>query len=321
MSRPLRIQFPGAFYHITARGNERAKIFLDDRDKKKFLKYLIRIHQRYGVRIHSYVLMSNHYHLILETPEVNLSRAMHNLNTAYTVYFNTRHKRVGHLFQGRFKSILVERGQYLSHLSRYIHLNPVRSGQVKSPEAYKWSSYRSYIGFEPRFPWLEYEIVLSEIGSKGRGKSNYKKFMDRLIKKGIMENPFENLKAQCILGSETFFENVRQLAPTVHREIPGTKRIRTRVNFIFIIETVAAFLQVSVQDIIRKRKKENLPRTLAIYLIRKHTSLNLQTIGKHFGNIGYTAVSQVISKLEKRLSSDDQLRGTLNRIENLIIDK
>lgn len=136
MARPLRIEFEGAVYHITARGNERKKIYLSKSDYEKFLKYLGDTKKKYNIVIHCYVLMSNHYHLIIETPEANLSRAMHYINGSYTTYFNIKRKRSGHLFQGRFKSILVDKDNYLLELSRYIHLNPVRAGIVEKPEDY-----------------------------------------------------------------------------------------------------------------------------------------------------------------------------------------
>lgn len=146
MARPLRIEFEGAFNHITSRGNLRDRIFFDDKDREKFLEILRRTKERYGYLLHAYALMENHYHLFLETPKANISQIMQNINTSYTVYINKRHKRFGHLFQGRFKGILVDKETYLIVLTRYIHLNPVRARIVKSPENYRWTSYREYMG-------------------------------------------------------------------------------------------------------------------------------------------------------------------------------
>jgi len=136
MSRPLRIEYPGAFYHVTSRGNERKMVFQSTRDREKYLTYLESAHHRYGAIIHVYCLMGNHYHLLLETPRGNLSKVLHHINGAYTTYFNIKRGRFGHLFQGRFKGILVEKDAYCKELSRYIHLNPVRAGMVKSPSEY-----------------------------------------------------------------------------------------------------------------------------------------------------------------------------------------
>jgi putative transposase len=146
MARPLRITFPGAFYHITSRGNERKSVFKSKRDREKFLGYLESATQRYGAVIHAYCLMDNHYHLLLETPSGNLPQIMRHINGAYTTYFNVKRDRPGHLFQGRYKAILVESDQYAKELSRYIHLNPVRAKMSEMPEAYDWSSYNYYIG-------------------------------------------------------------------------------------------------------------------------------------------------------------------------------
>ena len=145
MARPLRIAFPGAFYHVTTRGNERKTVFKRKRDRERFLEYLETATERYHAVIHAYCLMDNHYHLLLDTPAGNLSQIMHHGNGAYTTYFNVKRARSGHLFQGRYKAILVEKDEYAKELSRYIHLNPVRAKMVEQPEQYEWTRYR----FEP----------------------------------------------------------------------------------------------------------------------------------------------------------------------------
>ena len=145
MARPLRIQYPGAYYHVTSRGNERKDIFKSRRDREKFLDYLQSATQRYGAVIHCYCLMSNHYHLLLETPEGNLSQIMQHINGSYTTYFNVKRKRAGHLFQGRYHAVLVEADAYALELSRYVHLNPVHAGIATRPEDHAWSSYAAYL--------------------------------------------------------------------------------------------------------------------------------------------------------------------------------
>src|SRR3990170_8349518 len=146
MARPLRIEFEGAFYHITSRGNLRDRIFFDDKDRETFLEILRRTKERYGYLLHAYALMGNHYHLLIETPKANISQIMQNINTSYTVYVNRKYQRSGHLFQGRFKGIIVDKDEYLIALSRYIHLNPVRAKIVQKLEDYKWTSYKAFIG-------------------------------------------------------------------------------------------------------------------------------------------------------------------------------
>ena len=145
MARPLRITYPGAFYHITSRGNERKAVFKSKRDREKFLEYLESATQRYDAQIHTYCMMDTHYHLLLETPSGNLSQIMRHINGAYTTYFNVKRGRSGHLFQGRYKAIVVDIDQYAKELSRYIHLNPVRAKMVETLEEYEWSSYKFFI--------------------------------------------------------------------------------------------------------------------------------------------------------------------------------
>jgi REP element-mobilizing transposase RayT len=149
MARPLRFEYKGALYHVHARGNERRKIFFTDADYNKFKEYVAGAIEKYHCLVHCYVLMNNHYHLIIETPEANISRVMHYISGSYTTYINTKRGRNGHLFQGRYKSILVAKDSYLMELSRYIHLNPVRARMVEKPEEYAYSSYNSYITGKP----------------------------------------------------------------------------------------------------------------------------------------------------------------------------
>jgi putative transposase len=165
MPRSPRIQFPGAFYHVTSRGNQKQPVFYTPWDRARFLDGLKEIHDKAGFLVHAYCLMDNHYHLLIETKQANLSQGMQHLNTAYTIYFNRRHRRVGHLFQGRFKAILIEAETYALELSRYIHLNPVRAGLSPFPESHPWSSYRDYIGEREPPPWLETQLVLGLFGT------------------------------------------------------------------------------------------------------------------------------------------------------------
>jgi putative transposase len=177
MARPLRISYAGAFYHITSRGNERKEIFKSNGDREKFLFYLESATRRYDALIHVYCLMSNHYHLLMETPAGNLSQIMQHINGAYTTYFNVKRQRSGHLFQGRYKAILVDMDEYAKELSRYIHLNPVRAGIVDKPEAYNWSSYQYFIGLEKVPEWFVMDFILGYFGNKvSEAQNNYHKF-------------------------------------------------------------------------------------------------------------------------------------------------
>ena len=196
MARPLRIEYAGAMYHITARGNEGNSIYKTDRDREKFLEYLKTNHDRYGVKVHAYCLMTNHYHLLIETPRANLTRSMQVLNSSYTTYYNTKRKRKGHLFQGRYKAILVDKDSYMQELTRYIHLNPLRANMVLSPEEYIWSSYNHYIKRNTNPEYLEVDFTLSYFGGS---KKKYKDFVEAVIL-GNKRDVFEDLKAGLYWG-------------------------------------------------------------------------------------------------------------------------
>ncbi len=224
MARPLRIEFPSAIYHVTSRGNARRKIFLDDADRQAFLATLAWVVERFGWICHAYCLMDNHFHLLIETPDPNLSRGMRQLNGVYTQGFNRRHRKVGHVFQGRFKAILVERDNYLLELARYVVLNPVRAKMVKAPEGYAWSSYRPTMGLDPVVPGLSIDYLLGQFAkTKPVARRRYAAFVHAGIG-GI--SPWGNLKGQVLLGSETFVEKIapRLKASETVAEIPKRQR-------------------------------------------------------------------------------------------------
>ncbi len=164
MSRPLRVSYPGAVYHVTERGNERKRIVRDDQDRERFLAIVGDMVEQYQVLCHAWVFMDNHYHLVLETPQANLSSAIRHVNGVYTQAFNRRHQRVGHLFQGRLKAILVQQEAYLLELCRYVVLNPVRAKMATRPNQWRWSSYRTTSGEELAPPWLVTEWILGDVG-------------------------------------------------------------------------------------------------------------------------------------------------------------
>ena len=202
MARPLRIEYPGAVYHITSRGNEKKLIFKDERDREIFLDTLSQVDKRYNWLCHAYCLMNNHYHLIIETPDGNLSAGMRQLNGVYTQAFNRQHNRVGHLFQGRYKGILIQKDSHLLEVCRYVVLNPVRAKAVNKPEQWRWSSYQATAGIEKPHPCLSTEWILNQFGSTRRiAEKAYRKFVEDGIKQ---ESIWEAVRAQSILGEEEF---------------------------------------------------------------------------------------------------------------------
>lgn len=206
MARPLRIQYDGAVYHITSRGNARKAIFKDDEDRQLFLETLYQVKKRYNWLCHAYCLMNNHYHLVIETPDGNLSQGMRQLNGVYTQTYNARHNRVGHILQGRYKAILIQKESHLLEVCRYVVLNPVRAKTVQRPEQWKWSSYRATAGKEASHACLTTDWILGQLGRRRKqAEERYREFVHAGIsEKGI----WDDVKGQSILGKERFVEDL-----------------------------------------------------------------------------------------------------------------
>jgi REP element-mobilizing transposase RayT len=228
MARPLRIEYDGAIYHLTSRGNERKHIFRDDEDRLTFLDVLQKVNERFNWICHAYCLMNNHYHLIIETPDGNLSKGMRQLNGVYTQLFNQKHRRAGHLFQGRYKAILIEKENYLLEVSRYVVLNPVRAKAVTGPAEWQWSSYRSTAGMEKPHQCNNPEWILGQFGAKKRqAEKQYREF----VAAGIREKGIWNaVRGQSILGEDDFSEKllVYVKAHEDVKEIPKRQRYLNR---------------------------------------------------------------------------------------------
>lgn len=225
MARPLRIEFPGAVYHVTSRGNARSDIYENDEDRAVYLAILTKVTQRYNWLCHAYCLMDNHYHLVIETPDGNLSAGMRHLNGVYTQAYNRSHRCVGHLFQGRFKSILIEKESHLLELSRYIVLNPVRANMVDHPDQYQWSSYLPTLGKRSKPDCLTTEWLLGNFSEQlETARGIYRQF----VKEGIDKegSPWEQLVGTILLGSEDFTSWVKsQLKDQeIISEIPRNQR-------------------------------------------------------------------------------------------------
>ncbi len=207
MSRPVRIEFPDALYHVTSRGDRREDIFEDDQDRQMFLSILEQVVQQFNWLCHAWCLMDNHYHLLVQTPDGNLSKGMRQLNGVYTQASNRRHQRVGHLFQGRFKAILVDSDAYLLELTRYVVLNPVRANMVKNPQDWIWSSYRASTGLESAPPWLQVDALLVQFATRrSLAQQRYAQF----VAEGIdVISPWSKIKGQVFLGDDNFVERMQ----------------------------------------------------------------------------------------------------------------
>jgi len=209
MARPLRLELAGGLYHITSRGDRREVIYDDDEDREKWLEILDNVCRRFNWHCHAYCQMDNHYHIIMETAEANLSQGMRQLNGIYTQYYNKQHGRVGHVFQGRYKGILVERDAYLLELARYVVLNPIRAHMIKNIGDWKWSSYKAMIGEVNAQHWLETDWILGQFAK--RRKIGMGKYID-FVRDGIgLPSLWCNLQNQIFLGSERFINKQQKL--------------------------------------------------------------------------------------------------------------
>jgi REP element-mobilizing transposase RayT len=239
MARPLRIEFDGALYHVTSRGNERKAIFKDDFDRRLFLDSLAQVNLRFHWLCHAYCLMDNHYHLVVETPDANLSKGMRQLNGVYTQAFNRRHRRVGHLFQGRFKGILVQKESHFLEVCRYVVLNPVGAGMVRHPREWVWSSYRATAGQGAMPGCLTVDEVLGQFGRRrGAAEVRYRQFVSEGIGRGSI---WGNLAAQSLLGEEGFAEALKGHVRGYEtiQEIPRGQRLIGRPSLKALFEGVA----------------------------------------------------------------------------------
>jgi len=317
MSRPLRIAYPGAFYHVAARGNERRKIFLSQADYMKFLSYLADAAHKYGVILHAFVLMGNHYHLIVETPDANLSVFAHAINSAYTTYFNIKRKRAGHLFQGRYKSIVVEKDSYLLELSRYIHLNPVRAGIAERPEDYRFSSYHSYV-LPKEETIVSRELIWGMISkSRNLAPARYRDFVESAISQPL-PNPFEKVYGGVILGKAPFIKDVLKQAAEVipSQETSRRKMLSSTADVEGIIQSLSRHFSVPKETVITTSPY----RSYALYLTRKHTPVSSTDIGRYFGNISCSAVTKMAARLKAKMENDKALREEMENIEERLSD-
>lgn len=307
MARPLRLSFENAVYHITARGNRKEDIFYSDRDKSIFLDKMNETFEKYSFIGYAYCLMDNHYHLFIKTPLANITDGMHYLNTSYANWFKAKYRIIGVIFQGRYKSILVDEDNYALELSAYIHLNPLRALMVKSIEEYKWSSFLDYIGVtEPIIERLDTSLILSQLDNDlSRASKKYKGFVFEKIN---MKSPFENAYKGVALGSEVFIEEIKERIKSIgqKREIRETKLVES-YRAEEIINKILKVFEIKRNKIFGKQKG-NMYRQLALYLIKKYSALSLKEIGELF-EMDYVAVSQATKRFEKKIMTDKTVLG------------
>jgi len=323
MARPLRVEYPGAYYHVINRGNAGENIFHTIRDREKFLEYLETAVERFSIVIHTYCLMTSHYHLLIETTQANLSLAMQWLNVSYAAYYNKKRQRSGHLFQGRFKSVLVEADEYLKPLSRYIHLNPVRAGMVNSPDEFLWSSYPAFTGKIKTPGWLETGWLLAIFGRKKReATDNYKAYVEG-IEINSLKNPEENIVGGFILGGIDFVNWVKNdflLARNDEKEIPQLKRLKPKVPLEEILQAVGEEFGCSNEKILGKGRKHNKARSLAIYLARDLSGATCSKLGACFGGVSGAAITVRYNKVVKEMAEDKKLKRKAGKIKAQLVN-
>ncbi len=320
MARAWRIEYAGALYHVLARGNEGRAIFVDDRDRTRFLDLLAEAAERFDLAMFAYVLMGNHYHLLLRTRRPNLSKAMQWLGVSYTNRFNRRHRRYGHLFQGRFKSILVQNDAYMLRLSCYIHRNPVRAGLVARLADYRWSSYRAYAYGKSPGPWLETGMILSQTANAA---DPHRAYRERAQAYALEEKAlWEDLRHGFVLGSAGFVQEVkkRHLPPSVNAEMPQQRGAARHVFSEAALQRAAAFLEFDPGRgrLYGKAGKETVgARDLLIYLAWRTGGQTNREIGERLG-LTHSAVSRRVSIVKMGLKNDPELRDRLEQLERVL---
>lgn len=309
MARPLRIEYKDAFYHVIQRGMERRSIFSQYEDNAKFLYYLDSTFVRYNAIVHTYILMNNHYHMILQTPRGNLSQIMHFLNSSYASYYNFKHKRRGPLYQGRFKALLVEQDEYLHHLSRYIHLNPVRAGIASPPGQYIWSSYKYFTQNIMPPQYLNVDFILSMFNKKQtKAKKLYKQFVCDDLKNN--ENIIrENTRKGIVIGGEDFLKHIQDtvINKSGDTELPALKLLKERNGP--TLEMINKLVSENIKN------NDKVRRKISIYLSRKYTQKKLSEIASFHGKISYAGVSQVFRRVEQNRQREAGLNRLIRTIE------
>lgn len=343
MARTLRINRAGAWYHVTARGNERKPIYRDDRERQHFCELLQEMTERFRVALHAFVLMDNHYHLLLELREANLSGAIQWLNVSYSVWFNRRHGRSGHLFQGRFKSVVVSPEEWALALSRYIHLNPVRIGRLAlgkgeqkrnraglapAPNAevvreriavlrgYRWSSYRAYAGIATKPQWLECGHVLAlGGGSSKEQRRNYREYVEATAREGLEKSPWEQLLEQGVLGGRQFLRQLRGAASSGSgRQQPAAADRPDWARVLACVEKIKGDKWEAFCN-----RHGDSGRELALYLGRQQCGLTLAELARAAGMQGDASVAMALNRYATRLSRDRAERQRLEQAQMLIV--
>ncbi len=334
MARALRIEFEGAIYHITSRGNERSPIFRDAYDRHRFLTKLGENVETHGIRVYAYVLMNNHYHLMLETPRANLSAFMQQFNTSYTVYYNHRHQRRGHLFEGRYKAKVVDGDRYLLTLARYIHLNPVKiqdcsgltiAGKRTRLRGFKWSSYCAYIGEAKYEKFVDYEPLLSLVSADdGHSEQLFQEYVEGGLARDDAELRDALGRSSKAIGREEFCRRMeaeygKRVEQSGQKLDASMRRIEVGVAPELVVDTVCSHFGVS-EESLKKRRNVHLSRVVLMKLLKECSGLNHRSIASMLGVVDGSGISRGISRLNVLLEEDGESRGRYEMLKQQIIN-
>ena len=320
MSRPLRIEFPDAWYHVMNRGRRAEKIFIDSTDYQVFVELLKETAETWNVKVAAYCLISNHYHILLKTPEANISRSMRHLNGMYTQRFNRRHRIDGPLFRGRYKSIVVGADPYLLQLVRYIHKNPVKAGLVEKPGQYAWSSHKGYLSVAGKWDWLYKDFILSLLSPKKQDWLKlYKAFMSKEDAQSV-DRIVAGKKWPAMIGTDEFIDWVKGKYYSGRRDedVPEARQLIPEQAK--IIGAVCRYYGIDGSELYKSQRGIfNEPKNVCIYLMRRLRRDRLKQIGEQFQMEKYSSVSSVIERMKKELNKDRKLKTRMREISELVL--
>jgi putative transposase len=345
MARPLRVHRADAWYHVTARGTKRRDIFREEPDRRHWLELIPELAERFRVPIFAYVMMANHYHLLLSAPELNLSKAMQWFQTSYSMWFNRKHGRVGPLFQGRFHAVVVEPNAFAYELSRYVHLNPVRvkglgldkrtrrgarlgltpaaseevvRERLKVLRDFRWSSYPAYVRRQEPPKWLDRKLILERScrGSLADQEQAYRKFVEQAIRDGHEDRFWENLLGQVALGSKDWLKRLQKRLSGQNREQPQTRSVQARPAMTQVIAAVEGVRELSWKQF--RRLRGDWGRDIVWYLGWHRCGLPLRKLGDIAGGADYAAVSAAIKSIDRKLMRDNEMRRRLAAAEKAL---
>ena len=317
MSRPQRIEFENAYYHVMNRGAGRCDIFHDVLDREQFLSIVYDAHKQFGIEIHAYCLMDNHYHLLIKTPRANLGRAMRHINGVYTQRYNRKNNTDGPLFRGRYKAIVVDSDAYLLHLSKYIHLNPLSAKLVEVLEEYSWSSYNAYIGKSIPPNWLNQSEIYDQVTSFSNKAEHYRLFMSDLEVNESLIEFYSKQRLSPVLGDDLFISKLD--LHNFSEENPRQDRLSKSPTIMAIVTETAIEFGKSIDALLSLQKgrgRKNMPRKVAMYIAQKFGDYRLKEIAVVFGLSHYGGVAHAVSCVVDALKLDENLLGKINAITN-----